>query len=281
MRIPAITSLICECWEEAEKSVRTLLTTHYLDKGEEFITELFHGQFRVAVDKASTTGKVYYAFRSDLGDAFPGLHYSQEMDRISNGIRATTILHPKKVEEKTGGDLGILLIRPNITADPYDRSLLNIDDEYQRGLLCQAKIKRRPTVSRRSYWGTLSNNQKMILSQHTEYLSLVLYQYTDEDRLYLAPFHWQICRGASIDSVQEWLQKDNFPSLILSADAIKLLGSDEIGTDDKDIIKEFVCPTVRDSLIIHIGWPPGDPPPARVRLWQESNNQQQVRVLAT
>jgi hypothetical protein len=165
--------------------------------------------------------------------------------------------------------------------ETYDNSVLDIDDNYQRGLLCQAKIKQRPTPPRSARWGTLSKNQKKILSLHLDYLALILYQYTDVERCYLAPFQWKVCRGASIELLKEWLSKDTFQSLTSSTDAIYSLGNDEIGTDDKRIIDQFICLNVRQSLIIHIGWPAGAGPPSRITLRQKlTDNQQRCEVLA-
>lgn len=275
MKIPAITSLICECWEEAEESVRKLLATRYLDEDEEFITKLFHGEFRVVVNEASETGRVREAFRKDVTAAFPQLRHSREMDRVGAGIRATTTLHPREVEAKTGGDLGIVLVRPNLMPRMYDQSIM-IDTDHQRGLLCQAKIEQRSGLHSSRIWGRLTANQKINLRHQLDYLALILYRYTDSKRNDLAPFHWQICKGASIDSVQEWLYTSVFPSLMFSMDVISLLGNDEIGTDDKRIIREYICPEVRPTLVIHIGWPPGDPPPSPIRLWQSHQCNQAV-----
>jgi hypothetical protein len=99
MRIPAVTSLIGECWDEAEKSVRALLKMRYRDRDEEFITGLLHGEFRVAVEETNKTSRVYEAFKCDIGNAFPDLQYSQ-MENIASGIGATTTLHPRELEKK-------------------------------------------------------------------------------------------------------------------------------------------------------------------------------------
>jgi len=279
MRIPAITNLICGCWNKAEKCVSTLVRTRYLDKGEEFITELFHGELRAIVKEVSDAGDVRQAFLRDLEAAFPYVEYSQALD-IAKGIRATTVLHPKEVETKTGGDLGILLIRPNVREDVYDDSVLSIDDDYQRGLLCQAKLKQRPTRSRRSVWGSLSPNQQKVLPQHLDYLTLILYQYLDAERMFLGPFQWQLCRGASVEEIKHWLRTDEFPCLQPSAEIIHHLGndceSDGIGTDSKRIIQEYICPKVRPHLIIHIGWSPGGGPPSEVRIKKRTKNEHLV-----
>ena len=84
----------------AEKSLRTLLRTRYFDQDEEFITQLFHGELRAVVEKASNEGIVRKSFLKDLEGAFPNLKYSQDLSRIAEGIRATTVLHPRELEKK-------------------------------------------------------------------------------------------------------------------------------------------------------------------------------------
>jgi hypothetical protein len=55
-----------------------------------------------------------------------------------------------------------------------------------------------------------------------------------------------------------------FPNLLTSEKIISLLGKAKIGTDDKQIIEQYICPRVRDTLIIKIGWPPGEEPPDQI-----------------
>jgi hypothetical protein len=62
MPIPNITALVAECWNSAETQARELLAHRYFDKDEEFITHLFHGEFRVAVEGAAGAGAVKQAF---------------------------------------------------------------------------------------------------------------------------------------------------------------------------------------------------------------------------
>ena len=52
--------------------------------------------------------------------------------------------HPKRVEAKTGGDLGIAVVRPNVQMSRFDE-VLTIDHDHRRGLLCQAKVFGRET----------------------------------------------------------------------------------------------------------------------------------------
>lgn len=142
MSIPSVANLIVNCWIEAENKLRNLLKKKYWSKGEEFITELFHGELREIVTKAAKDGEVEAAFLKDLQSQFPELKYSSCLENIAYGIEASTILHPRHIETKTGGDLGILLIRPSV-ARSFEGGALTIDHEYCRGLLCQAKLKKK------------------------------------------------------------------------------------------------------------------------------------------
>jgi hypothetical protein len=223
MDIPEVTTLVAHCWMNAENEVRHLLAQRYLDKNEEFITELFHGEFRRTVDEASSTGAVQDAFLHDLESAFPDLQHSVDLNSLANGISATTTLHSRETERKSGGDLGIVFVRPNVTEQIP--SILDVDPEYHRGLLCQAKIKRRASGIRKPEWGGFaSENQKAVLRTRLNYLSLLLYEYTDAERHLLAPFGWQLCHDAKIHEVEQWLKSGQFPNLLTSKKIISLLG---------------------------------------------------------
>lgn len=276
MPIPEITRTIVNCWMSAEVETRRLLSERHPDKDEEFITDFFHGELRNAVKKANSSKYIKDAFLRDLGDQFSDIRNSFELEEIAKGITATVTKHSREVEgSKTGGDIGITIIRPSVIADSFDPSLLHIE-YYQRGLLCQAKIKRRPTKSRkRSYWDTIKGNQMNILSNHLDYLSLLLYEYNDVQRQNLRPFGWQLCIGYNLDEINTWFSKKEFPNRIDSEKIISKLGNDLIGTDDIDIIKQFINPKVRPSLIFRIGWPK---PPEKVRVTRNIQHKQEQKV---
>ena len=103
-------------------------------------------------------------------------------------------------------------------------SILNVDPEYHRGLLCQAKIKRRASRKCKSEWGGFaSDNQRAVLRTRLNDLSLLLYEYTDADRHLLAPFGWQLCGGAQFEDVEQWLKSGQFPDRQTSDKIIALL----------------------------------------------------------
>lgn len=266
MPIPKIADVVTNCWIRAEKKTRKLLADRHFDKDEEFITELFHGEFRCTVDKASEAGNIKEAFLQDLREQFPDIRDSFELEIIASGITANVSKHPKSIEGESGGDLGITFIRPNVTACDADPSVLNIDDDYRRGLLCQAKIKRRPSKGHKSCWGSFTTNQKKILPERLKYLSLLLYEYEDEQRHNLNPFSWQLCNGVQLDKVENWLKNGVFQNLTTSDRIIKMIGNDKIGTDDKIILKQYIDPEIRRALVVKIGWPPDKKPPSQVTI---------------
>ena len=276
MPIPALTSLVTRCWTDAEKNVRQLLAKRHHDKNEDFITEVFHDELRQSFQNTSSTFAVEHAFISDLERAFPHLQHSADLKQITNGISVTTTLHPREIEKKTGGDLGIMFVRPNVTEQMPSQFAIDLD--YRRGLLCQAKIKRRQTAKRKARWGSFTPNQKKVLPNRLEYLALILYEYIDAERQHLAPFRWQLCSGTKLSDVEQWLNSDYFPRPLMSDIIITQLGRDKIGTDDKKIIDQYICPRLRDTLVIKIGWPPGQGPEALIRLPIKSRQREKQYV---
>jgi hypothetical protein len=208
MPIPNVTALVAKCWSSAETQARELLAQRYFDKDEEFITQLFHGEFRVTIEGAAGAGAVKQAFLTDLKSHFPQLRHSGDLERLAVGVSATATLHPREVEGETGGDLGLVLIRPNVNSHRLEQSTLIVDQDYRRGLLCQAKIKRRMSRRHNAQWGGFTVNQRKLLPDRMGYLALLLYEYEDTQRRSLLPFQWQVCAGTKFDDVEEWLKSD-------------------------------------------------------------------------
>lgn len=269
MPIPAVTKLVAACWMEAENTARDLLAKEYPDMDEDFITKFFYGKLRSAVQLASSKGAVSRAFLHDLHTAFPHFQHFNELSNYADRIGATITRHAPETEKKSGGDLGILFVRPNVTEQTP--SILDIDPEYHRGLLCQAKILRRPRQRRKPQWGGFSKKQRTILPARLDYLSMLLYKYTDADRQFLAPFRWQLCADAQFDEVEQWIKSGEFRDTCTSERIVSQLGNAAIGTSNKEDIKNFICPSTRETLTIKIGWPPGDAPPPQLDLAYQSD----------
>jgi hypothetical protein len=262
LEIPFLAELIAQCWERAEESLRQTVRLKFADRDEEIITELFHSELQAECDKVSSQGAVARAFGRDLHSYVPSMPYF-DVAGIAGGLIASVHFHPREVEKRTGGDFGVVLIRPDVSYARFSPSSLEIERDYKRGLLCQAKIFRR-----NSSWGGLSEKQQEILRARLDYLSLVLYRYLDQhgQRRELGPFAWQLTRGASMSDVAGWLRSDQFPSIENSRHIINALARDQIGTDDKRTIEENVAPKLRPSLEIHIRWRDGGGPDPEVHL---------------
>jgi len=262
MPIPRTTSLITSYWTKAEISVRESIRQKHHDADEEFITKLFHGEFREVLEAGAKDKTVERAFLEDLRRHIPESHLASQLVQLARGISATVALHPRQIEKMTGGDIGLVLVRPNVGRQRIQVGTLNVDKCYRRGLLCQVKMNRRSGRG----WGSFTTNQQNVLVERTDYLTLLLYEYKDKSRRDLMPFQWQVCAGRTLSDVERWLKSGSFPNLSNSTDIIQQLGSGKVGTENSDLIDQFIAPPNRESLVIKIGWPPGEGPPPIVFL---------------
>lgn len=231
---------------------------------------MFHGKLAKALRTASQEHHIERAFLTDLRKAFPDLGHGSELRSLARGLIADVTLHRRETERVTGGDIGFMIIRPQVN----DRGkTLNVED-YRRGLLCQAKLKRS-----NGKWGSFTRRQKKVLPERMRYLGLLLYSYDDEERRQLKQFQWQLCNSApSIKDVTQWFRRDNFPSLTSSNTIIKGVGDGQIGTDNDTILNEIVAPTGNPALTIKIGWPNGGPPNSEVRVFSRLHQGQKAKA---
>jgi len=257
MPIPSLGKLITDCWVRAEQALRENMRQKFPDRDEEIITDHFHAELASEFNRVSENGTVAWSFLSDLKASFPKLREEELKSKIVRRLMATVNFHPRHVEQRTAGDLGIVLVRPDVQAREYDPSSTVIQKDYRRGLLCQAKIFRRD-----SKWGSLSPAQQDKLPGKLGYFAVLLYRYIDQhgDRRNLGPFQWQLAADATLSDLEKWLSSDKFPSLKDSEQILSALVQDKIGTDDREIIERDIAPPLRPSLVIKIGWKDGDDP---------------------
>lgn len=272
LEIPNTLDVLIDGWTLAEENLRYDISACYPDADEEFITQMFHGKYGAILSYASECKHIENAFLRDIQRAFPEL--DQELRQIASGLIAEITLHKKATEKITGGDIGLLIIRPNV----HDHGdYLKISD-YRRGLLCQAKLK-----NQKGKWGHFTDRQKKVLPERLSYLSLLFYSYIDSARRSLNPFQWQLCDSFNFPDVENWLKVDKFPSPVTSDDIIVNLGYGNIGTDDDDIIDSIISPSRNPVLIIRLTWPddarPGGPS-SSVRIYsrQENHTRQQIQI---
>jgi hypothetical protein len=270
MKTQALTKLIADCWLRAEQALINAIKQEYPDRDEEMVTDLFCGKLDTECKRISAAGEVERAFLADLRLSLP-LVPTLDLPKIARGLIATVHFHPREREQKTGGDFGVVLIRPDVHYSRFSQSELTINDNHQRGLLCQAKIFRRTST-----WGTISPSQQSVLKDKLDYLALVLYRYLDQDggRRELAPFQWQLTRNSSMKEISGWLADDTFPKLEGSVEILRSLGQDKIGTDNKDAIAKYIGCPVRSSLTIRLGWRDARGPGSTVKLHRMVPNQQ-------
>lgn len=258
LKIPHTAALIASCWDEAERALQDEIRENCPGIDEEHITQTFHAKLAASLQAASKDKKIEAAFKEDLA-ASPllDIHSPVQFDprQLARNLEAYVVLHKRKTEEKTAGDLGIVLIRPNVRLLFSNLRVSSL----RRGLLTQAKLK-----GPRG-WNKFTRNQKTILPERLSYFALLLYKYNDESYRELNPFTWVLGRGASLDQLERMLQENNLDGL-KSNDIIKSLASARIGTSDKTTIDDIIAPSFNSSLTIVIDWPPDKSPSSHVRV---------------
>ena len=71
LQIENTLKVICDCWDESEKTLQLTIEDQFPGKGEVFITEYFHGLFKKSLDDASKEKRIENAFIQDLKVASP------------------------------------------------------------------------------------------------------------------------------------------------------------------------------------------------------------------
>jgi hypothetical protein len=277
MQIPALGKLITDSWTNAEEALREIVKNKFPDRNEDIITELFHAELEHEFNRVSENGDVAKAFLSDLKGTFRWDWDKHTLfSSIAQGLIATVSFHSPRVEGQTGGDLGIVVIRPDVKrVHFYDREL-TVDRDYKRGLLCQAKI-----FGRNSRWGKLGRNQEKILPAKLSYFGLLLYRYSDQDgeRRSLEPFAWQLAHKATVKQIKGWLASGLFEELRDSEQVLQDLIHDRIGTDNKALIDNDIAPRLRRSLVIEIRWKDGEGPGKTISVQQRSTVQRKQQAV--
>lgn len=258
--IPFTVRLFAECWQTAEHELRASIAIKHHDLDEEFITRLFFDELAYRLRQATDKGKFRESFLSDLQQAFSELNNPAQLAEIAWPLSADVTLHKRETEKLTGGDFGLIITRPQVSHDGYTALILT---EYSRGLLCQAKLKRR-----NGKWGKLSQKQREVFPQRLRYLGLILYSYADQERHQLNEFQWQLCRRASVNRVMDWLRSGRFPHLVNSMYVIAGLGAATIGTDNRRVLEDYIRVKKKPAIVITISWPPDQRPDSPMYVYQ-------------
>ena len=252
LSIPETLNIVAASWMTAEQNLRNEIRDYSPNSDEEYITKRFHAEFAKSLSDASASGLIDQAFLEDLKVAFRWTN-RQILATIARGLVATVTLHTRKTERITGGDIGLLVLRPQVEEQ---FQMLRVSD-YRRGMLCQAKLRQAS-----GKWGKFTQRQKKVLPDRLGFLGLLLYQYEETERRILAPFLWQVCQGMTFQQVELCLKADLFPNLQDSASIIQALGHGVIGTSNDDLIDRFISPERNPYLVIRVWWDdPRWPPP--------------------
>lgn len=275
MKIPKTLNIVIECWNKAESNIRENVREKYHDYDEEFLTRLFCGEFSFELREASKKGRIAKAFLEDLRSEYPKINYSSAKT-ITENLIADIHFHKRHVEKVTGGDFGFTIARPNIllAQKSYSPNTIEVNPQiYQRGLLCQAKLKNSKG------WGKFTPNQKKVLPGRLRYLALLLYDSDEGKREVLGPFKWQLCndQDITIEMISNWLKSGSFPSASSSSKIIKQLGNAEIGTDDKEILERIIKATDKPQFSISIHWPDDKKPPDSIQNSNHSYNKDETK----
>jgi hypothetical protein len=266
--------------ELAELSMREHIKKYYHNVPEEFITTLFYGHINYALQEASENRLIEKAFFRDLRKV---VHYSpnlnqrdldSEFRKQSKGLVADVVLHNKQQEGKTGGDFGLVVIHPEILKSPKS---IEIKGGNSSGLLCQAKLR-----DKQGKWRNFTINQQKILPNYINFTSIVIYSYSNENRTELNPVGWKICKDFKFSEIEEGLKADTLTELISTSEVFMQLGLGKIGTQDQQLIKKVVSPSIRQNLEIRIHWKdtisPDDGRKINLTRFQHLKRDQQIRI---
>jgi hypothetical protein len=238
--------VISECWSGAEDDLRAEIQKYHPYAGETFITELFHGKLARRLEEASDGERISSAFLRDLEEEFYQMQGASELRKISEHLIAHVSLHKPATEGKTGGDMGVLIARPQI----IDRETEFKIKDYRTGLLCQAKLR-----NAKGKWGTFTASQRKVLPDKLDYTGLLLYSYDHNSGGVLNTFQWRLCKNTTLQEIATELKKGVLTDLYSSEDIIFGLGNGRIGTSDNTILDRDVSPARNPVLTIHITWP--------------------------
>lgn len=271
---------IAGCWSKAEATLQERFSKVAIDADEEYLTRRFYEELSLELMRASDFGEISRAFADDLADEYSSAGVPLEPDAASHYTRelvASVVLHHKGTEKKTGGDLGVVLVRP-VVPDPSGHGLSG-DDFHRSGALIQAKL--RDTGGK---WSELTTNQKKVLKARRHFSSLLLYSFADPERQKLNSFAWQPLNSATnMKMVAGWLANSCFPSLSESTQFLHKLAGGGIGTQDPKEIETNICPKANTVLHVQVDWPDGQRPEATIltRSRIEVHEPEEVRIYLT
>jgi hypothetical protein len=266
LKIPSTVKVLQECWCRAEQSVRSLIHQKYDVHDEVFISRLFYGELKYQIEQREKSRHFKRAFAHDLR-AKLGDQLSRGTARLAENMVVKVSYHEPHIEKKTGGDLGLVLVRPEVAIEP-DRLRFT---ESEQGLLCQAKRQ----SATNGALGELKLNQRKVLKKSLGYTAFLLYMYQSIDESLLAPFAWLLGANNTLREIERSFKRlaNLHPQKVSeigerigqqvyeSGDILARLAEGSIGTHHQSTIKEQIC--LAPFFKLEIKWgkkPPSDLP---------------------
>ncbi len=250
--------LLADCFLETEEILRKRIERAFPGADEEQITTIFHDRLVEVLDAANENQKFKDALSEDIKQAVGNIF---EIQQFTNGLIAKVSWHPRKIEEETGGDFGLVIYEPFIK---FLKKIELTRKGHVKGILCQAKKKKFE-----ENWRNLTDNQKEAINKHPDCYCILRYEYEDVENRSLKEFKWTISGNNTSEDVEKWLKNNDFPNEHLTKEMIRglsLKGSD-IGTKDPKAIQELIAPVKCPTIIIEIDWKDGfDPYQALIRI---------------
>ena len=194
---------ITECWKTAETRTCDAVQANYWAPAEEHITFLFRGELRQAIDEANQRSEFGKAFVADLLSAYPELRGAQRISQSARLFGSVTFHGHSHEGSTSGSDLGLIIRRPSIVVDGWPSDRLTIHDDYARALLVQAKLGR-PVQSKpgRVQWGSLTDDQTVLIPKHSQYYSLLLYRWQDAEEAACTPSNGRPTKDLALTTLQ-------------------------------------------------------------------------------
>jgi hypothetical protein len=263
--LPWTVGVVANCFVQAQKRVQGVVTQIRPDADEEAITNDLERELAEQLHFASAGRHIETAFMKDLIRAYPQVDMSR-FAKAASGLIAMVSWHNRAVEKITGGDFGLVLVRPLVV---HNYPLIKITSGYGRGVTVQAK-KMGPGPKR----GTLTQRQEEGFADFKKQGAVVVYRFEDEHTLH--DFEWHDCRRRQLRTVRRWLRDNAFPKGLETAEFVNRLGNGSLGTADATTIERSVSPHGQRTLVIRIDWPDGRPPESSVSVLSRGGEQRKL-----
>jgi len=253
--------LVVQEFREAERRARESVSRTLRQAREEEVTALFATEVERELEKASNSGAIAFAVRTDLERAYQMQRGSapKRLAQVTNGLIARVSRHGLAEERKTGGDFGLLVVEPlfRLRWGPY----LEVERVgRKRGILVQAK-----RCLHGGRWNQLTDKQEQRLPERMAYAALLRYEFADVDNRQLNEFRWTLLAQREISEAIEWLRSGNFPGSVDTADLVAGLSRGSYGTDDPQIIERNICVDAGPSVVVEVDWEEGTDPGPSIR----------------